>query len=258
MSKNPLSLEGKVAVITGAASGIGLATSEVLAEYGAHVVLLDINEELGNKAAEKIREEGYKASFKKCDVTSNENCKKVVEEIKKELGRIDVLHNNAGVIVRKNVVDLEEKEWDLSMDVCVKGTYLMSKYVVPVMAEGGGGSIIITGSGWGVKGGDNAVSYCAAKAAVTNMTRAMAIDHGKDNIRVNCVSPGDTDTPLLRGEAHQLGEDENSFLESSAVDRPLGRIGTPRDIANAVLFYASDLSTWVTGSNLVVDGGGLA
>lgn len=258
MSKNPLSLKGKVALVTGAASGIGLATSEVLAEYGAHVVLLDINEELGNKAAKKIKEEGFKASFKKCDVTSSENCKNVVEEVKKELGRIDVLHNNAGVIVRKNVVDLEEKEWDFAMDVCVKGTYLMSKYVVPVMAEGGGGSIIITGSGWGVKGGDEAVSYCAAKAAVTNMTRAMAIDHGKDNIRVNCVSPGDTDTPLLRGEAHQLGEDEDLFLKSSAVDRPLRRIGTPRDIANAVLFYASDLSTWVTGSNLVVDGGGLA
>ena len=256
--KNPLSLEGKVAAITGASSGIGLATSELLAEYNAQVVLLDINEEQGRNAAEKIKEAGGKAKFIKCDVTSDEDCRNAVEEIKQDFKKIDILFNNAGIIVRKTVVELSEKEWDLAIDVCLKGAYLMSKYAIPVMAEGGGGSIINTGSGWGLKGGDNAASYCAAKGGIVNLTKAMAIDHGKQDIRVNCVCPGDTDTPLLRGEAHQLGIQEEEFLKSSAVGRPLERLGTPKDIANAVLFFASDLSSWVTGSVLVVDGGGLA
>lgn len=256
--KDVLSLEGKVAVITGAASGIGYASAELLAEFGAQVILLDINEKKGEEAAGKIRELGGKACFMKCDVTSAQDCKKVVEEIKNKYGRIDILHNNAGIIIRKTVVDLEEDEWDLAVDVCLKGVYLLSKYVIPVMAAGGGGSIINTGSGWGLKGGDKAASYCAAKGGVVNLTRAMAIDHGEQNIRVNCVCPGDTDTPLLRGEARQMGVNEEEFLKSSARERPLRRIGTPRDVANAVLFFASDLSMWITGSVLVVDGGGLA
>jgi NAD(P)-dependent dehydrogenase (short-subunit alcohol dehydrogenase family) len=126
------------------------------------------------------------------------------------------------------------------------------------MASSGGGSIINTGSGWGIKGGDKAAAYCAAKAGVVNLTKAMAIDHGHQNIRVNCVCPGDTDTPLLRDEAKQLNLKEDAFLASSAVGRPLSRIGTPRDIAKGVLFLASDLSSWITGTELIVDGGGLA
>ncbi|MFP3513293.1 SDR family NAD(P)-dependent oxidoreductase, partial [Peribacillus sp. SIMBA_075] len=116
-------------------------------------------------------------------------------------GRIDILFNNAGVIRRKTVVELEEQDWDLVINVSLKGAYNLSKFVIPIMAKSGGGSIINTGSGWGIKGGDKAAAYCAAKAGVVNLTRAMAIDHGPENIRVNCVSPGDTDTPLLREEA---------------------------------------------------------
>jgi NAD(P)-dependent dehydrogenase (short-subunit alcohol dehydrogenase family) len=125
------------------------------------------------------------------------------------------------------------------------------------MIKNGGGSIINTGSGWSLKGGENAVSYCAMKGGTLNMTRAMAIDHGKHNIRVNCVCPGDVDTPLLRSECRQLGEDVNEFMKEAAY-RPLNRVGAPEDVANAVLFFASDLSTWVTGAYLVVDGGGIA
>lgn len=257
--KNILSLDGKVAVVTGGASGIGYASAELLAQYGAKVAILDVNEKMGQEAASKILSQGAEAVFLKCDVTSSENCKNVVDEIKNKFGRIDILFNNAGVTKRKTVVGLEEKEWDFVIDVSLKGAYLMSKYVIPVMADNGGGSIINTGSGWGLKGGDDAAAYCAAKGGVVNLTRAMAIDHGKQNIRVNSVNPGDTDTPLLRDEGHQLGmDDEEKFLKLSAVGRPLERIGTPRDIANAVLFFASDLSTWVTGAALVVDGGGLA
>ncbi len=143
------------------------------------------------------------------------------------------------------------------VDVTLKGAYLLSKYAIPVMAQNGGGSIINTGSGWGLKGGDKAVSYCAAKGGIVNMTRAMAIDHGAQGIRVNSMSPGDIDTPLLHDEAKQLGQDDKSFMEEAA-DRPLARVGTPLDVAKAVLFFASPMSEWVTGTNLTVDGGGLA
>lgn len=256
---NPLNLDGKVAVISGGSSGIGFGTAELLAEYGAKVVLLGSNQIKGDKAAKKINDSGKVAIFKQCDVTNNDNCKKTIEEVETELGRIDILFNNAGVTVRKTVVDLTEDEWDSVIDVGLKGTYLLSKYAIPVMAKGGGGSIINCGSGWGLKGGDDAAAYCAVKGGIVNLTRAMAIDHGIQNIRVNSVNPGDTDTPMLRDEGKQLGEtDVDAFLEDSAKGRPLERLGTPRDIANAVLFLSSELSTWITGTAVIVDGGGIA
>jgi NAD(P)-dependent dehydrogenase (short-subunit alcohol dehydrogenase family) len=252
-----LSLEGRVAVITGAASGIGRVTAELLANVGATVALIDINESDGEKAAARINASGATAQFFHCNVISDFDCKSTVEDICSELGKIDILFNNAGVIHRKSVVELEESQWDLVLDVGLKAIFLMSRSVIPSMIENGGGSIINTGSGWGLKGGPRAAAYCAAKAGVVNLTRAMAIDHGKQGIRVNCVCPGDIDTPLLRGEARELGIDEEEFIIQSA-DRPINRIGTPEDVAKAVLFLATDLSAWVTGSTVVVDGGGLA
>lgn len=256
---DPLDLKGKVAVISGGASGIGLGTGKLLAEFGANVVLLDINSDQGEKAAQEIRDSGFLASFKKCDVTNDENCKDVIGSIDQEFGRIDILFNNAGVTVRKTVVDLTEKEWDFVLGVGLKGTYLLSKYTIPVMERNGGGSIVNTGSGWGLKGGDKAAAYCAVKGGIVNLTRAMAIDHGPQNIRVNSVNPGDTDTAMLRDEGRQLGETQiEKFLIDSAKGRPLERLGTPTDIAKAVLFLSSDLATWITGAALVVDGGGIA
>jgi NAD(P)-dependent dehydrogenase (short-subunit alcohol dehydrogenase family) len=252
-----ISLSGKVAMVTGAASGIGRGIAKRLAELGAAVALLDINETNGEKAAAEIRNSGGQAIFLKCDVRSGDDCQRVTEAVVKLYGKIDILANNAGVAIRKDTIELTEVEWDLALGVTLKGTYLLSHYVLPYMIRNGGGSIINTGSGWSLKGGPKAVSYCAAKGGVLNLTRAMAIDHGKHNIRVNCVCPGDTDTPMLRSECAQLGEDELQFLKSAA-DRPISRLGTPEDVANAVLFFASDLSTWVTGSHLVVDGGGIA
>lgn len=256
--KDFLSLDGKVAVITGGASGIGLATVRKLGYFGAKVAMVDVNEKEGKGLEEELNKEGLEVKFYKCDVTSNLECKDLAENVQKDFGRIDILFNNAGVARRKSVVDLEEKEWDIVVDVTLKGAYLMSKYIIPIMAEGGGGSIINTGSGWGLKGGDDAAAYCAAKGGIVNLTRAMAIDHGKDNIRVNSVNPGDTDTPLLRDEGRQLGFNEEAFLKDSAKGRPLERLGTPEDIANSVLFFASGLSEWITGAALVVDGGGIA
>jgi NAD(P)-dependent dehydrogenase (short-subunit alcohol dehydrogenase family) len=173
------------------------------------------------------------------------------------LGRLDILFNNAGIVRRADVVETTEPEWDQVMAVNVKSIFLMSKYAVPVMIKAGGGSIINTGSGWGLKGGRNAVSYCASKGAVVNMTRAMAIDYGPQKIRVNCICPGDTDTPMLRNEARQLSQPEAEFL-AEAADRPLRRYAQPVEIAQAVLYLASDASSYVTGATLVVDGGGLA
>jgi NAD(P)-dependent dehydrogenase (short-subunit alcohol dehydrogenase family) len=143
------------------------------------------------------------------------------------------------------------------MAVNVKSIFLLSKHAIPVMAESGGGVIINTSSGWGLVGGRRAASYCASKGAVVLLTKAMALDHAPQNIRVNCLCPGDTDTPMLRNEARQLSEPVEAFL-AEAARRPLGRIGTPDDIAQAALFLASDASGFITGTTLVVDGGGLA
>jgi len=168
-----------------------------------------------------------------------------------------VLFNNAGIMRRASVVELSEEDWDRVMSVNVKSIFLMSRQVIPTMAKAGGGSIINTASGWGITGGPRAAVYCASKGAVVLLTKAMAIDHGPQNIRVNCICPGDTDTGMLRNEAQQLGEREDLFLAQSA-RRPLGRIGQPEEIAQAALYLASDASSFVTGTALVVDGGGLA
>jgi len=254
-----LSLEGKVAVITGGASGIGLGTAKRLAEFGARVAILDIDDENGVRAVSEVERLGGKAIYIHCDVRKAEDCRDAVAKTIDSYGRIDILFNNAGVAIRKNAVDLEPDEWDLALDVSLKGQYLLSKYVVPRMIQNGGGSIIHTGSGWSLRGGENAVSYCAMKGGTLNMTRAMAIDHGRHNIRVNCVCPGDVDTPMLRSECEQLGGTyDEAYKESCARDRPIARLGTVEDVANAVLFLACDMSTWVTGTHIVVDGGGIA
>lgn len=253
-----LSLEGKVAVISGAASGIGLGSARKLAEAGADIALLDINETGGELARKEIEALGVRAMFVRCDVRLASDCKKAADTVFQNFGRIDILHNNAGVAIRKNAVDLEPEEWDLALDVSLKGQYLLSKYIIPYMKTSGGGSIINTGSGWSLKGGENAVSYCAMKGGTLNMTRAMCIDHGKDHIRVNTVCPGDVDTPMLRSECEQLGGNYNDDYKAECARRPIHRLGTPEDVGNVVLFLASNMASWISGAHIVVDGGGIA
>jgi len=252
-----LSLDGKIAIVTGAASGIGRGIAMRLAEMGAVIGVLDIDEVKGREAVAEIETRGGAASFLKCDVRSAAECRRAVANIIKRSGKIDILCNCAGIAIRKDIVELSEDEWDLALDVTLKGIYLLSREVVPHMIRGGGGSIVNIGSGWSLKGGPQAASYCAAKGGVVNLSRAMAIDHGKNNIRVNCVCPGDVDTPMLRSECAQLGEDAQAFMREAA-NRPLGRVGTAEDVANAVLFLVSPMASWITGAALVVDGGGLA
>jgi len=250
-------LNGKCVIITGGASGIGRATAELFAEEGAAVAIADINDAGGAALVEEIQRNRGKAIYLHCDVTRADDCQRAVNKTVKRLGRLDILFNNAGVIRRANVVETSEEDWDLVMSVNVKSVFLMSKFAVPVMIAAGGGVIINSASGWGLKGGAKAVSYCASKAAIVNMTRAMAIDHGPQNIRVNCVCPGDTDTPMLREEARQLSQNEADFMVEAS-SRPLGRYAEPVEVAQAVLFLASEAASYVTGTALVVDGGGIA
>ena len=250
-------LKNKVALITGGASGIGRATAILFAQEGAAVAIVDINVEQGQSAVAEIESAGGKAIFIPCDVTHASDCRAAVEKTVATFGGLHILFNNAGIIRRADVINTTEDEWDKVMAVNVKSIFLMSKYTIPYMEKAGGGSIINTGSGWGLRGGANAVSYCASKGAVTNMTRAMAIDHGKDDIRVNAICPGDTDTPMLRNEAQQLGQSEEDFM-AEAAKRPLRRYAQPIEIAQAVLYLASDAACYITGTALVIDGGGLA
>ena len=250
-------LQGKVALITGGASGIGRATSRLFAREGASVVIADLNAEAGDDLAKEIATEGGRAIFQTADVTNAADCERVARRGVEQFGMIDVLFNNAGIIRRASVIELSEDDWDRVMDVNVKSMFLVSKQVIPIMAKAGGGSIINMSSGWGLAGGPRAAAYCAAKGAVVLLTKALAVDHGRQNIRVNCLCPGDTDTGMLRNEAQQLGEPADRFLVDSA-KRPLGRVGKPEEIAKAALYLATQASSFVTGTALVVDGGGLA
>ncbi len=252
-----MKLEGKVALITGGNSGIGSATAALLAKEGAAVVLTGRNQERGEQVAQAINEAGGKAMFLRCDVRVADDCRQAVEQTLERFGRIDVLFNNAGVFHPKTVPECTEQEWDETIDSSLKGAFLMSKYALPSMIERGSGSIIHTSSGWGILGGDRAAAYCAAKGGLVVMAKAMAIDHGPDGIRVNCVCPGDIETPMLPDDADKRGMSWEDYL-AGASDRPLGRIGTAEEIARAVLFLACDDSSFVTGEALVVDGGGIA
>jgi len=250
-------LKDKVALITGGTSGIGSATAERFAREGAAIAITGRNEESGRRVVASIGEAGGKALFIRSDVRFSEDCQRAVEQTLERFGKIDVLFNNAGVFHPRSVVECTEQEWDETIDSSLKGAFLMSKYVLPSMIAQGSGSIINTSSGWGILGGDKAAAYCAAKGGLVVMAKAMAIDHGPDGIRVNCVCPGDVLTPMLHDDAAKRGMSWDDYAEGAA-GRPLGRIGSVEEIADAVLFLASDESSFITGESLVVDGGGVA
>lgn len=250
-------LNGRAALVTGAASGIGRAIALLFAHEGAAVCVVDLDEQGGQAVIREIEEAGGRALFVQADVSQAGDCERAVRQTQRGLGGPDILCNAAGIIRRATVLDTSEAEWDQVMAVNVKAIFLLCKHAIPLMVEAGGGAIVNVASGWGLVGGRKAASYCASKGAVVQLTRAMALDHGEQNVRVNCICPGDTDTAMLRHEAAQLGEPDERFL-AEAAQRPLRRIGRPDDIAQAALYLASDASSFVTGTALVVDGGGLA
>jgi len=250
-------LKNKVALITGGTSGIGEATASLFAKEGARVAITGRNDGRGAAVVARIKQLGNDAIFLRADVSLATDCQRAVDETLRAFRKLDILFNNAGVFYAQTAVECSEQEWDEQIDVNLKGTFLMSKFALPIMIAQGHGVIINNSSGWGIVGGDRAVAYCASKGGVVLMTKAMAIDHGRQGIRVNCICPGDVETPMLPADAKMRGLKWDDYIAGCA-SRPLGRIGTAEEIAKAVLFLASDDSSFVTGAALVVDGGGTA
>lgn len=250
-------LENKVALITGGTSGIGESTALLFAREGARVAIIGRNRERGERVAKRIRDLGRDGIFLVADVSVASDCRRAVDETVRALGAVEVLFNNAGVFYPQTALECSEREWDEQLDVNLKGTFLMSKCVLPGMIARKGGVIVNNASGWGIVGGDRAVAYCASKGGVVLMTKAMALDHGRQGIRVNCVCPGDVETPMLPADAKMRGLKWEDYITGCA-NRPLGRVGTAEEIAKAVLFLASEESSFMTGAALVVDGGGTA
>jgi NAD(P)-dependent dehydrogenase (short-subunit alcohol dehydrogenase family) len=240
-------LTGKVALITGAGSGIGRATAVLFARQGARIMVADINEPGGLETVSIIRNNSGDAQFVRTDVGKLEEVEKMVEACFSHFRRLDIVHSNAAAHVPGSATEISEEEWDRTQAVCLKATWMIAKCAVPRMLEQGGGVIVITGSVHSVRGYAGYAAYQAAKGGLLALTRSLAADYAP-TIRVNVILPGAVVTGMWQG----VSEAERGRLAAIA---PLRRNGTPEDIAQAALFLASDMSTYVTGTSLVVDGG---
>ena len=248
-------VKGKVAIVTGAASGIGRATASLLAKEGAKVVIADIDGVNGRKVAEEIRREGGEALFVKHDVTTESDWSEVIEKTLAEFGKLDILVNNAGVLFLKKIEDTSLEEWRRLMSVNVDGVFLGTKYAIRAMKKSGGGSIINLSSVAGIIGtNDDTSAYHASKGAVRLFTKAAALECSKAgynyNIRVNSVHPGVIKTKMTEG----MFEDE-AMMKKQMQRHIIGYLGEPNDVAYGILYLASDESKFVTGAELVIDGG---
>ncbi len=242
-------LDGKVAIITGAGSGQGAVEAKLFAGEGAKVVATDIQLEAVSKVVEEIRESGGDAAAFEHNVSSEEDWDKVVGKTVEAYGKLDILVNNAGILINKTAEDTTLEEWNRVMDVNARGTFLGIRRVIPEMRKAGGGSIVNISSIYGILGYGTA-AYNASKGAVRSLTKNVAADFAKDNIRVNSVHPGIIATPMAR-DAYDDPERKAAVEEMT----PLGRFGQPEDVAYGVLYLASDESTYMTGAELVLDGG---
>lgn len=247
-------LSEKVAIVTGGAQGLGEASAIRFAQAGAAVAIVDLKADKGEAVAARINGDGGNAKFFQCDLGRAEDIDACIKAIDAEFGQIDVLFNNAGVSKAGTVETLDEDGWDLMFDINIKAKYLVSRHVVPIMRRGGkGGSIIHQSSESGITGSPYHPGYCASMGAVINFTRAMALSHAPDKIRVNAICPGCIPTDVLEAFLNSV-EDRQKVKDELMNDHPLG-FGEALDIANAALFLASDESKYVTGAILSVDGG---
>jgi len=252
-------LTGKVAIITGGTSGIGKATANLFAEEGADVVFTGRRAELGKAVEAEISQKGVRCVFIEADHSKADDCSRVVEQTLASFGRVDILFNNAGIVSRSSTAEtVTDEVWDETLAINVTGVWRMCKLVIPQMKKQGGGVIVNNGSDWAVVGGRDAFAYIASKGAVGLMTKSMALDFARDNIRVNAVCPGDTFVDRWMEKGY-FEDSDPVTLEQAIQDAsdyiPMGRFGKPEEIASAVLFLASDDSSFVTGHLLLVDGG---
>jgi NAD(P)-dependent dehydrogenase (short-subunit alcohol dehydrogenase family) len=249
-------LDGKVAVITGAASGMGKAAAALFAREGAHVVLADLNGPGGEAAAQAASEAGPRCVFQRTDVAAEADVAALVARALSEFGRLDIMFNNAGIGGAIGPLEgISVEDWDRTQAVCLRGVFLGIKHAVAPMRAQGGGAIVSTASIAGIDGFANLHAYCAAKAGVVNLTRSAAIEFAADMIRINCIAPGGVSTPILGGGSHYDKAATDAALVKA---QPLPLAGQPEDIAEAALFLASDAARFITGHCLVVDGGATA
>jgi len=245
--------QSKVVLITGGTEGMGFAAAELFLREGAKVVITGRSAEKGARALRKLRRLG-RVVFVRGDVSRAADAKRMVDAAVEEFGRLDVVFNNAGIYLEKTAEETREDEWDRVVDINLKGTFLVSKYAVQHMKRQGGGVIINNSSDAGLIGNRSCPAYCASKGGVTVMTKAMALDYARYNIRVNCVNPAIVKTPMLMREVRR-SKDPRAYLKASRETQPIGRVGRPEEVARAVLFLASDDASFVTGAALSVDGG---
>ena len=248
-----MSLDGKVVLITGGAKGIGKGCAQVLSQRGAGIAIVDLDEVAGPLAVEGIEANGGRAAFFRADVSKADDVQKMIARLLAAFGRLDVLINNAGYHISKNVEDTSEEEWDYILNTNLKSVFLCSKYAIPHLRKTRG-AIVNMSSMVGLVGQRNAGAYSATKGGMIAMTRGMALDFAKDGIRVNCICPGWVETPLVEDWFSQQA-DPQAAKEYIYGKHPLGRIATPAEVGNAVVFLCSEASSFVTGVALPVDGG---
>jgi NAD(P)-dependent dehydrogenase (short-subunit alcohol dehydrogenase family) len=244
---------GKVAIVTGGATGIGEATARKLAGLGAAVAIFDIDREAGQKSAAAIAKEGAICDFFPCNVSVSAEVARAVEAAVSKYGAIDTLISSAGIQLYGDAITTTEEEWDRLMGINLKGCFLVSKFVVPHMPTPGG-TIVIVGSVQSMTAISNSIAYVASKHGLLGLTRAMSLDYAQKGIRVNCVCPGAIDTPMLRWAA-SLSDDPEKVIETCNRMHPVGRIGKAEEVADAIVYLASPMASFITGAALIVDGG---
>ncbi len=245
----------RAVIITGGASGIGKATAEGFLEEGARVAIFDVSKDGCRSVADEFKKKGHQIFTATGDVSSQADVKRMVKAATKHLGAIDVLFNNAGILVEGTVDQVSEADWDRIMAINVKGVFLMCKEVIPLMLSNGRGTIVNNASCSGLVGDRGAIAYNTSKGAVVLMTKCLALDYADQSIRVNCVCPGEIETPMFKQEARSRRMSLEKYRSQLAACHPIGRLGKPKEVADAVLFLASSDASFITGAAFSVDGG---